>query len=226
MKPPTSVLLFIIIPLAAFFLSLQRDEEYNLMPFNSPFIVFLFVLTVILFLHFCKSPEERLFRKKLQKNKKFWEKHPQKLKRKIKYFHKKISFINRERKKTHHDGLLSEDINDYIIENDDFTRSNDYDSRYMNYNRYVLFYLYNSTCPLCMTNPCEHIDHFFIPKSKGGNFIMKRKNGELVNNAVPLCSQCNIKKSNLSYTLFIKPRQLYCISKNNAIMTALIRHRF
>ena len=196
---------------------MQRDGEYNLILFISPFIVFLLVFTIILFFHFCKSPEERLFRKEIQKSKKFWKKHPQKLKRKIKYFHKKLSFINKERKKSHCDGLLSEDINDYIIEKDDFTRKNDYDSKYMNYNRYVLFYLYNSICPLCMTNPCEHIDHFFIPKCKGGNLIMKRKNGELVNNAVPLCSQCNIKKvtlaihyllSPVSYIVFLKTRPL------------------
>ena len=139
---------------------------------------------------------------------------------------KMIYFVDGEKDKPQKDGIISDNTNDYIIETNDLDRANDYDPDYNNKYREVLFHLYDYHCPLCQENPCEHLDHFFIPKCKGGNFIMVTTKGDFVNNAVPLCSTCNLKKGMKSYKEFFTPKQLGYISHRNAIMTAVLRKRF
>jgi 5-methylcytosine-specific restriction endonuclease McrA len=179
-------------------------------------ILFVISLIVSIFEEYEKKQTTRKKNKPFNKYKRFEE-----------YYQyitsKKIDFVDLELQKSPQNGLISENSFDYIINEKDFVRKNNYDSRYIDKNRKVLFHLYGNKCPLCEIKPCEHIDHFFVPKSKGGNLIMKKLNGELVNNAVPLCSACNLKKSNYSYTKFFSPSQIDYISQRNAIMTSLIR---
>lgn len=139
---------------------------------------------------------------------------------------KMIFFVDCERRAQQKNGIISDNIDDYIIEESDRERDNDYDPKYKQKYRAVLFHLYDNLCPLCQKNQCEHLDHFFIPKCKGGNFIMVTNEGNFVNNAVPLCSKCNLKKGSNSYKKYFSPEQLKDISKRNAIMTAVLRKRF
>ncbi len=188
-------------------------------------ISFLAVILIVLFIvslidAFIHAPENKRFsphRNKFYRRGRWFKRYYQRL------ISERIYFVDSELQNLPQNGLISENSADYIINKKDLERKNNYDSRYIDKNRKVLFYLYENICPLCQIKPCEHIDHFFVPKCKGGNLIMKQKNGELVNNAVPLCATCNLRKGNRSYTKFFSPSQIEYISHRNAIMTSLIR---
>lgn len=139
---------------------------------------------------------------------------------------KMLFFVDCERRMQQKNGIISDNTDDYIIEASDLERDNDYDPNYKKTYREVLFHLYDNRCPLCQKNQCEHLDHFFIPKCKGGNFIMVTKEGNFVNNAVPLCSKCNLKKGKNSYKKYFSPEQLEYISRRNSIMTSVLRRKF
>lgn len=197
----------------------RPDFNFNtVISFLAVSLIILFIITLIVAI-FQEPENKQIFRKR-----KKYHKRNRRFEEYYQYItSKKIDFVDLELQKSPQNGLISENSFDYIINEKDFVRKNNYDSRYIDKNRKVLFHLYGNKCPLCEIKPCEHIDHFFVPKSKGGNLIMKKLNGELVNNAVPLCSACNLKKSNYSYTKFFSPSQIDYISQRNAIMTSLIR---
>lgn len=63
--------------------------------------------------------------------------------------------------------------------------------------------LFDNECANCKSRDNGiHLDHFMIPRSKGGTFIINTKTGIAIHNAIPLCEPCNIKKSNKDYRLF------------------------
>ncbi|MEE3443331.1 MAG: HNH endonuclease signature motif containing protein [Methanobrevibacter sp.] len=117
---------------------------------------------------------------------------------------------------------FSDDPKHYLINKDSFVRDNAQDAIYKLRWRKILYYLYDYKCPFCQ-KPCTDIDHFFIPKSLGGNFKLKTKNGYVVNNAVPLCNKCNIKKSNKHFSSFVSYEQFVYIEQRNMIMSKLLR---
>lgn len=90
----------------------------------------------------------------------------------------------------------------FRIDEGDFKRNNDLDFFFEKRFKSKLFEIYENECLFCQKKNNLHVDHFFIPKSKGGNFILKTYNGLLFNNAVLLCETCNKKKHAKSFLEF------------------------
>lgn len=66
-----------------------------------------------------------------------------------------------------------------------------------------LLHLFDNACANCKSRDNGvHLDHFMVPRSKGGTFIINTKTGIAIHNAIPLCEPCNIQKSNKDYRLF------------------------
>ncbi len=70
------------------------------------------------------------------------------------------------------------------------------------------------------------LDHFFIPKSKGGNFVLKRKDGVLINNAVPMCETCNRTKGNKDWRSITEENTLIQILERNSAANLLVNEVF
>jgi hypothetical protein len=82
--------------------------------------------------------------------------------------------------------------------------------------------IYDCRCGLCGEDRDGiELDHFWIPKSHGGCFTMRlRSTGRLVNNAVPLCTQCNRKKQD--DVVQLDASQLLRLAEANRKMSAAI----
>ena len=110
----------------------------------------------------------------------------------------KINFINDKIKKMENNKFsYSVDKKDYIILDDDYERSNKIDKYFNKKYKFRMLEIFNNKC--AKTNSIEdiEIDHFLIPKSKGGNFILFHKKGYLLLNAIPLHKAVNLEKSNI-----------------------------
>jgi hypothetical protein len=58
-------------------------------------------------------------------------------------------------------------------------------------------------------------DHFGLPKSRGGNFLMRSKAGLYVNNCIPLCRTCNSSKGNRDFRAFFTVEEIEEILKRS-----------
>lgn len=92
--------------------------------------------------------------------------------------------------------LPSIDPGSYKIKLRDYKRNNA-DERYYR-QKYLLPLLrcFDCRCAVCGSDEDGlELDHFWVPKAKGGNFLLKLNNvNKLVNNGVPLCQSCNRQK--------------------------------
>lgn len=81
------------------------------------------------------------------------------------------------------------------IQDSDYQRNNETDRKYRKKFTLHILKVYDNQCAICgATDNGVDIDHFYVPKSKGGNFVLRRHDGVLVNNAVPMCETCNRSK--------------------------------
>lgn len=103
-------------------------------------------------------------------------------------------------------------INDFEISDDDYVRPSRLDRSFIKKYKMELFSLFDNRC--CFNGSREEIeiDHFFIPKSKGGSFVMKHKNGFWVVNAIILNKKNNIIKNNSQIDKFFDIEQLAVIN--------------
>jgi 5-methylcytosine-specific restriction endonuclease McrA len=109
---------------------------------------------------------------------------------------------------------------DYKISSHSYKRESLADREFRNKYLFQLLSLYECRCAVCGSQENGfHLDHHWIPKSYGGDFLMTMKTGQLVCNAVPLCSTCNLRKSD-SIT-FTSPSDSKIAHLNN-IFTAKI----
>lgn len=118
---------------------------------------------------------------------------------------------------------ISDNRHDYIITNEDYKRGNQVDNDYRKTWYLTLLKIYDNKCANCgnTKNGCD-LDHFVFPKNEGGNFVMKHKDGFLVNNAIPLCQNCNRSKSDKNYKNFFSLQKIAEILIKNAEMTKLL----
>ena len=108
----------------------------------------------------------------------------------------------------------------YVIEDDDYRRGNPKEHLYRKMFQLRLLEAFGNRCARCGHNDNGvDLDHFFLSKNEGGCFIMRHRNGHLVNNAVPLCQRCNRSKSDRPYRQFYEPDALLELLKRNARMT-------
>lgn len=120
----------------------------------------------------------------------------------------------------------SSDRNNYLIENDDYRRGNSKEGFYRKTFSLHLLETFDNSCAKCgdKENGVD-IDHFIFSKNEGGCFIMKHKDGYLVNNAIPLCRTCNRSKSDSHYKSFFTDEALLSIFQRSLLMTKRLNER-
>lgn len=120
----------------------------------------------------------------------------------------------------------SSNRNDYLIENDDYRRGNSKESFYRKTFSLHLLETFDNSCANCgdKENGVD-IDHFIFSKNEGGCFIMRHKDGYLINNAIPLCRTCNRSKSDSDHKSFFTDEQLLSIFQRSLSMTKRLNER-
>ena len=77
-----------------------------------------------------------------------------------------------------------------------------------------LLLIFDNCCANCGSRDNGiHLDHFMVPRSKGGTFIIYTKTGLAIHNAIPLCEPCNIQKSKNDFRTFFQAEILQNIFK-------------
>jgi len=117
----------------------------------------------------------------------------------------------------------SKDNVTYIISEGDFIRNNSKERLYRKLYMARLLEIFGNRCAACgqQDNGID-LDHYFFAASHGGNFFMKRSDGYLVNNAIPLCWTCNRSKLAKKFSDVIAPKDRERITNKVMIMTRLI----
>jgi len=98
---------------------------------------------------------------------------------------------------------------DYLIRNKDYKRGNPLEN-YINkaWKEKVLFF-YTNKCVTCQSEDNFTLDHFWLPKNEGGNFVMLHlESRSLVSNVIPLCRSCNSSKCDKPFQNFFTINQL------------------
>ena len=132
----------------------------------------------------------------------------------------------RKRKKAIATLTPSADRDDYIIDRDDYRRGSPKESYYRKTFCLYLLDAFGNCCARCGSKENGmDIDHFIFSKNEGGCFIMKHRDGYLINNAVPLCQTCNRSKSDSDYKSFFNESELLVILERNSNMTRLLNER-
>lgn len=118
--------------------------------------------------------------------------------------------------------LPSTDPSAYAIERRDYSRSNSDERLYKIKWWPTLMRLYDCRCALCGEDRDGiELDHFWIPKSHGGNLLLRHQlTNQLINNGVPLCTTCNRRKQ--ESIIKLNEFQLVQIADANRKMTAMI----
>ncbi len=80
---------------------------------------------------------------------------------------------------------------DYEIEPEDFKNESLVDRFYTNHLRYSLIQHFGSQCAGCERKASLNLALLWRPKNQGGNFAMRTRAGEFVNNCIPLCRTCS-----------------------------------
>lgn len=121
------------------------------------------------------------------------------------------------------DTAISDSRHDYIIEENDYRRGNKKEHAYRKYFNLSLLKIFDNSCAKCKRsdNGIE-IDHFFLSKNEGGCFILRHKNGHIINNAIPLCISCNRSKSDKHYKIFFTNDELKVVLEKNLRATKAI----
>jgi 5-methylcytosine-specific restriction endonuclease McrA len=118
---------------------------------------------------------------------------------------------------------IDTDREKYIIRNADYKRGNSVESEYRRSYEVHVIAIFKNLCAKCRVNSdVIELDHFFMPKNDGGNFMMRHRNGYLVNNAIPLCRGCNRRKSDKTIGEFFSNDELLFILTKNAELTRII----
>ncbi len=92
----------------------------------------------------------------------------------------------------------SEGINisesEYIVLPEDYSRDSRVDRFFKNHLKFILVQHFDGKCVDCGALSDLELDHFWRPKSTGGNFAMRSRQHFYVNNCIPLCRSCNASK--------------------------------
>jgi 5-methylcytosine-specific restriction endonuclease McrA len=81
------------------------------------------------------------------------------------------------------------------VEEEDYERNNEVDRNFVKKYKLRLLGHFGNKCACCgRDDNGVDVDHYFIPKAKGGNFILKLSDGRQILNAVPMCESCNRSK--------------------------------
>jgi 5-methylcytosine-specific restriction endonuclease McrA len=121
---------------------------------------------------------------------------------------------------------ISDNRTDYLISNDDYRRGTPRENFYRKTFLLPLLSVFGNRCARCGSSQNGlDIDHFVFSKNEGGSFAMFHRDGMWVNNAIPLCLECNRKKRDRSYRDFFTAKQLIDILESNVQMTKRLNER-
>lgn len=119
------------------------------------------------------------------------------------------------------------DITNYFIVGSDYSRESRIDRFYKQHIRYTLSKAFNGHCCKCNEGMGQlEFDHFWLPKSQGGNFAMRHKNGLYINNCIPLCKSCNLSKSAKNYLDFFSQDEVVRLLSINKQVESKLNHLF
>lgn len=111
----------------------------------------------------------------------------------------------------------------YVIVGPDYSRDSRVDRFYRSKFREGLTAAFSGQCVKCGEGMSGlEFDHFWYPKSKGGNFAMRlRKDSGIVyiNNCIPLCRTCNASKGPKPYDVFFTVEELQDLLRVNSSIT-------
>jgi 5-methylcytosine-specific restriction endonuclease McrA len=106
--------------------------------------------------------------------------------------------------------------------------SNNQDDKDRQYrNRYFLSILkfFENCCARCkVADKGIHLDHFMVPRIKGGTFGLETHSGFKIHNAIPLCESCNSRKGDRNYRLFFTDEELEIIFSKIAKLDNMNSH--
>ena len=112
---------------------------------------------------------------------------------------------------------------DYIIDKRGRERSNPIERRFRRHYLFDLLEVFANRCAACKKEAIKFdLDHFFIPKSRGGNLMMRHKKGYWVCNALTLCHPCNQKKKDLAAQEFFEPQELEVLREKIGLVSLRI----
>ncbi|MGI6570029.1 MAG: hypothetical protein ACOX27_03050 [Caldicoprobacterales bacterium] len=102
--------------------------------------------------------------------------------------------------------------NEFLIRKMDYKRGNLLDNYVRNVLSEYIFDVFQNKCISCERQDELTLDHFWLPKNEGGNFIMLHTETLiLVNNTIVLCRSCNSSKGDREYKDFFTLKQIECI---------------
>jgi hypothetical protein len=112
---------------------------------------------------------------------------------------------------------------DYIIDKRGRERSNPIERRFRRRYLFDLLEVFENRCAACKKEAIKFdLDHFFIPKSRGGNLMMRHKKGYWVCNALTLCHPCNQRKKDLAAQEFFEPHELEVLRQKIGLVSLRI----
>lgn len=105
--------------------------------------------------------------------------------------------------------LLDISPKNYHIVGRDYSRDSRIDNYYRKKFSYALSRAFDGHCCKCGEGMGQlEFDHFWLPKSSGGNFLMRSKYGLYVNNCIPLCRSCNSSKGHKDFREFFTEEEI------------------
>ena len=123
--------------------------------------------------------------------------------------------------------LLDISPKSYHIVGRDYSRDSRIDNYYRRHFSSVLSRAFDGHCCKCGEGMQQlEFDHFWLPKSSGGNFLMRSKSSGLyVNNCIPLCRSCNSSKGHRDFREFFTEEELEeVIKRSRSIETYINQH--
>lgn len=112
---------------------------------------------------------------------------------------------------------------DYQISKKAKRRKNGVERRFRG--RYItdLYEVFGGACARCGQKQGKlELDHFFIPKSRGGNLMMRHRDGYWVSNCLLLCRRCNSNKADKSVDDYFSVEEIEKIKLLQIKMTKII----
>lgn len=132
---------------------------------------------------------------------------------KLKSLDDRVKAIREQRQKQLHNRAaqlanFNYNRHDFIIRDKDYKRGNPVDNLIRNHWSDRIYEMFDYHCAACGKKADLTLDHFWLPKNEGANFIMVDASGSIVCNVVALCRSCNSSKRDRSYTQFFETSAL------------------
>lgn len=127
------------------------------------------------------------------------------------FVHERSYIISARKEMIQKDYGIEFDPDDFYMPVDDRQRDNDMDIMFnkVNHLRDEIISAFDNECVSCGSDKKLEIDHFAVPKSNGGNFMLiSRADGALTLNVAVLCKNCNEEKGNARFLTYFNYPQI------------------